>query len=69
MTTITQKKNYIHPLTRVVLLNAEDTILAASGEQADTAGVFCIYAQRDNRSDWSSKENAWGDSPLDNAPW
>ena len=63
------KKQYYIPTTRVVILDTEDTILAASGEQADTSGMFCIYAQRDNRSDLSGTENAWGDSPIDNAPW
>lgn len=69
MTTITQKKSYIHPLTRVVILDTEDTILAASGEQADTAGMFTIYAQRDFGTDLSGKDNPWGDTPIKDSPW
>lgn len=62
------KKQYHIPTTRVVILDTEDTILAASGERADNAGILCIYPQRDNgQGDFSSKD--WSESPLSGSPW
>lgn len=62
------KKQYHIPTTRVVILDTEDTILAASGERADNAGILCVYPQRDNgQANLSS--TPWTDTPDSSSPW
>lgn len=64
------KKQYHIPTTRVVILDTEDTILAASGERADNAGMFAITPQRDYSTDLSGTTTTpWEDTPEIGSPW